>query len=92
MNTKLRQTYGLRKECALKKYIGKTMLTCILAAGDLAGLALAPNSHEEGFQLDLVQLLEGSLDVALVGSQHGDNVLPGEVPLGAQLVILSKHQ
>lgn len=60
----------------------------LLTACHFSSLALAPDPHEKWLQLDLVQLLECSLDVALVGREDGNDVLTREVSLSAKLVVL----
>ena len=61
----------------------------VLSRGEVgAGARLSPDPHEEGFELSFVQLLEGSVDISLVGGQNGHDVLTTEASSAAQLVVL----
>ena len=52
------------------------------------GARLSPDPHEEGFELSFVQLLEGSVDISLVGGQNGHDVLTTKASPAAQLIVL----
>ena len=60
-----------------------------MSRGDVAaGSRLSPDPHEEGFELSFVQLLEGSVDISLVGGQNGHDVLTTKASPAAQLIVL----
>ena len=60
-----------------------------MSRGDVAaGSRLSPDPHEEGFELSFVELLEGSVDISLVGGQNGHDVLTTKASPAAQLIVL----
>ena len=62
----------------------------LLSTSHFSRIPLSPNAHEKRLELNFVELLEGGLGVALVGSEHCHDVFTSEIAFSTKLVILSR--